>query len=254
MKLQILSDTHHFPATMYPSFVSRDILPDADVLVLAGDLGGPLRDMVAWVRGFVEAWPKLRVVLVPGNHDYYGQDWTRWDPVFREAFRSIGPNVFPLQREAARLDGILFLGATLWSAVPREDAPIVEGGIADYQYIRHAGRFLRAEDSSARFALDSAWIFDTLREHSGEKTVVVTHHLPSFACVNRKWRGSRLNSAFASALDDEIRETRPALWVHGHTHHPVDTRIGDTRVVCNPLGYARETTRRKRWKSFAVEI
>jgi hypothetical protein len=30
------------------------------------------------------------------------------------------------------------------------------------------------------------------------------------------------------------------LWVHGHTHDSFDYRVGTTRVLCNPRGYARD--------------
>ena len=33
---------------------------------------------------------------------------------------------------------------------------------------------------------------------------------------------------------------RPDLWVHGHLHWRRDYVVGDTRVICNPRGYARE--------------
>ncbi len=35
-------------------------------------------------------------------------------------------------------------------------------------------------------------------------------------------------------------DAQPQLWVHGHTHASLDYRIGATRVVCNPFGYARD--------------
>ena len=30
----------------------------------------------------------------------------------------------------------------------------------------------------------------------------------------------------------------PKLWIHGHMHNRSDYMIGDTRIVCNPRGYA----------------
>ncbi|QIO36950.1 hypothetical protein [Bradyrhizobium sp. 1(2017)] len=33
---------------------------------------------------------------------------------------------------------------------------------------------------------------------------------------------------------------RVDYWFHGHVHAPTDYRIGTTRVVCNPHGYADE--------------
>ena len=67
--------------------------------------------------------------------------------------------------------------------------------------------------------------------------VVVTHHLPSERSVASYFEGDPLNRFFLCEVDDLIRRAAPALWVHGHTHASIDTQVGSTRIVCNPLGY-----------------
>ena len=51
-------------------------------------------------------------------------------------------------------------------------------------------------------------------------------------------RTDPVSAAFASNMEDFILEHQPRLWVHGHTHESFDYRIGKTRVVFNPRGYA----------------
>jgi Icc-related predicted phosphoesterase len=65
---------------------------------------------------------------------------------------------------------------------------------------------------------------------------VVTHHLPHPGSVAKQHFGSALNPAFVSNLEWLISKHSPALWVHGHTHTGCDYRVGETRIVCNPLG------------------
>lgn len=36
-----------------------------------------------------------------------------------------------------------------------------------------------------------------------------------------------------------IKDWQPALWLHGHTHGSFDYRVGNTRVICNARGYAK---------------
>jgi hypothetical protein len=36
----------------------------------------------------------------------------------------------------------------------------------------------------------------------------------------------------------ERRKASPAFWMHGHTHASVDAKVGATRILCNPFGYA----------------
>jgi len=47
---------------------------------------------------------------------------------------------------------------------------------------------------------------------------------------------------------------RAALWVHGHMHDSFDYEIYDTRVACNPRGYAPKTINPEFKPDFVVEI
>jgi Icc-related predicted phosphoesterase len=72
----------------------------------------------------------------------------------------------------------------------------------------------------------------------GKDDVIVTHHLPSYQSVPERFMGSAMNSCFVSnGAEKLIYEHSPRLWIHGHTHDSFDYMLGDTRVVCNPVGY-----------------
>lgn len=51
-----------------------------------------------------------------------------------------------------------------------------------------------------------------------------------------------------------IRELDPLLWIHGHTHHNVDYRIGPTRVLTNQRGYAPDDVAPAFDESFAIRL
>ncbi len=57
----------------------------------------------------------------------------------------------------------------------------------------------------------------------GLKPVVVTHHAPR---LPEGPNGSLLSFAFGSDLEEQIRASRPVLWVHGHVHTSHDDHIG----------------------------
>lgn len=38
-------------------------------------------------------------------------------------------------------------------------------------------------------------------------------------------------------LGDFIADSRIDVWIYGHSHTNIDTTIGNTRIVCNQLGY-----------------
>ena len=46
-----------------------------------------------------------------------------------------------------------------------------------------------------------------------------------------------LNSGFATELGDFIADSRIDVWIFGHSHANIDATIGNTRLVCNQLGY-----------------
>lgn len=53
-------------------------------------------------------------------------------------------------------------------------------------------------------------------------------------------RGSVLNSAFASEYGDLIADSRIDAWIYDHLHTNIDAEIGNTRVICNQMGYVFE--------------
>jgi predicted phosphodiesterase len=68
-------------------------------------------------------------------------------------------------------------------------------------------------------------------------TFVITHHLPSYKCIDEKYHGDPKNSFYASDLDYLMEKYKINYWIHGHTHVTVYKQIFNTRVICNPRGY-----------------
>ena len=73
-----------------------------------------------------------------------------------------------------------------------------------------------------------------------EKIVVVGHHTPSLqSCAEHYRHDTVMNGGYHSSLDEFIMDhPQIVLWTHGHTHENMDYMIGETRVFCNPRGYA----------------
>jgi hypothetical protein len=72
------------------------------------------------------------------------------------------------------------------------------------------------------------------------RTIVVTHHAPSLRSLARPH--DPLDHCYASDIEPAIETWRPRIWVHGHIHAIRNYRVGQTRVVANPLGRAEEAT------------
>ena len=239
MKLYVISDLHTDVCRF--KFTFPDPMPDYDVAVIAGDV---CEDMVKAVK-WLGASP-LRgkpIIYVAGNHEFYGEkmDTNR----VKAAKIANDHGVTILQDSHVDIDGVRFIGATLWTdfrlAGDAHQLPAMwtaEENMNDYRRIRlaqHNYRVLRAKDTLAEFTTSRDYIERTLLQ-TAHPAVVVTHHGPSLRSVNTERYGNTLlNAAYCS--DMEHIAQKATLWIHGHTHFCTQYQIGDCRVVSNCRGY-----------------
>ena len=99
MKIHILSDLH----TEFSDFDPPET--DADVVVLAGDIGVGSGG-IQWAA---RRYPKVPVIYVPGNHEFYGHDIRDTE----QSFDAVSANIHVLSNSAHEFDGVRFLGSTL---------------------------------------------------------------------------------------------------------------------------------------------
>lgn len=244
VRLHVLSDLHLECAPF-------DLPPvDADALVLAGDIGRG-GDGVRWAR---EQAPEQLVFYVLGNHEFYrGCLEDVHARCEREAARA-GNRMHVLRDSEHVVDGVAFLGATLWTdfslfgeARRPEAIAAVCNVVPDYRVIRitaedGAERALQPQDTMGAFARSLAWLQARVRYHreAGNKTCIISHHAPARGSLAERFENDLVSAYFVNTLDEWLRNEGPDLWLHGHTHDSFDYRIGPTRVVCNPRGYPGE--------------
>jgi Icc-related predicted phosphoesterase len=235
MKIALLSDLHLSVQAMPPPAV------DADVLVLAGDLHRPAA-AIEWARQY-----DLPTLFVAGNHEFYGGDLVSTVRALRQ--HAEGSSVRVLEHDVWHRDGVRFLGCTLWSDYRLYESPQHrEQGlqqastmIRDFSRIRLAPDFDdKFTPAVAQLLFDDAvtWLEQQFAIAHAGPTVVVTHFAPARGSIAAQFAGSPLNACFVSDLEPQIHRWQPALWLHGHVHDSFDYRIGNTRVVANPRGYA----------------
>ncbi len=245
MRLYVVSDLHlEFPDA---EPLARPTAFDYDVLVLAGDIDLGTRGFEHFV-----GWNDKPVLYLAGTHEFYGEVL----PALLQAFRDLGPaagkrRAFFLERDEVVVDGVRFLGTTLWTDFrlygdDSREAAIVTAASCMNDYLRigiapanEGWGFvpLGPADTASLFEQSVDWLEQRLAAPSEVPTVVITHHLPAWESVPERARGDLLSSAYASDLSWLIERYQPALWIHGHMHAACDYMIGATRVVCNPRGY-----------------
>jgi predicted phosphodiesterase len=263
MKLFLTSDIHtehaHVqfdPAVNYES-LRFDHPLDADVIVLAGDIGEGTQGLEWARRRFAD---DKDIVYVAGNHEYYDSDLSMMADMKRKA-HELGIHL--LDNDAVVIKGVRFLGTTLWTDFNRYcrlSVTKAEQMMRDYEYIRcvewwqnqhNKAQAVELMNPGSLFGFEPEFFSPTVAyllhkaairwlkqqlaiAHDGQ-TVVVTHHAPSFRSDPDQ------DPAYASDLDDFIAEHSDAidLWCHGHIHRAVDYEIAGVRIVSNPRGYPK---------------
>lgn len=231
MKIQILSDIHNE--------FSRLSIPetDADVVILAGDIDVKLR-AIPWALEFNKP-----VLYVLGNHECYSMQLESVKAKTRA--QTLGTNIHFLDDEEIVIDGVRFLGGTLWSdfqlfGSSQAEFAMLEAqfGMSDYQVIRIGPYFrrLQPQDTLELHLKTVDFLTSQIFQPFEGKTVVITHHAPSVQSVHERYLQDKLTPAFASNLEHLMGES-VNLWVHGHVHHCNDYVLNGTRVVSNPRGY-----------------
>jgi predicted phosphodiesterase len=240
VRLHVLSDLHLERGGRPPPAA------EADVLVLAGDIGPG----VAGLRAAASWWREQPIVYVAGNHEPYGHGLPNLTGRLRTAATAFDGRVHVLERDEAVIGGVRFLGCTLWSdfevggARDRDRAMAICADLVnDYEQIAWtpAARTLRPDDTLRLHRTSRRWLEHRLSVPHEGPTVVVTHHAPlppRSRPADPLWRA--LAGAFVTDLTDLMSSDRVALWIHGHTHRRVDVTVRGTRVVSNPRGYPHE--------------
>jgi len=227
MRIQVLSDIHaEFHADRGTQFIDEYLQPaGVDVLAIAGDMG--VGSSLEWsLRRICKRYAKSVVLYVPGNHDFYRNSIDRVLTTLEQLDDSVD-NFYLMNNRFLMVNDIPFVGSTLW--FPKKK---------NYKhYSIQLSDFMLIEDFTPR-------VFDECREsmqflnwHVSSKAVVITHHLPTHKSVSDKYQGDKLNMFFVCDMEKFIKKRKPRMWIHGHTHDSFNYLLGDTHVVCNPLGY-----------------
>ena len=187
------------------------------------------------------------VIYIMGNHEFYNGKFFAGIDYMREELAKY-PNIYMLEQDTKVIDDVTFVGATLWTDMNKGD-PLtmhaIEGMMNDFRIIRNDFRNyapMSARDVADRHARTLAYFRSVLAEQHDRKFVVVGHHTPSFqSCHPMYGNDTLMNGGYHSDLSEFILDhPQIKLWTHGHTHHPFDYVIGETRVVCNPRGYEND--------------
>ena len=242
MRLQIFSDLHSDVAPVR----AIAIAPSADAVIVAGDICEGADDAFSRLREIVPM--HVAILMTMGNHEYYRRHLASELAAARQFAPLYGVHL--LENDAIVLGGVRFVGATLWTDyglfgpvnVPLAMRAASEG-LRDHKRItwsKQPWQRLRPAEALRLHSQSRKFIADALKTPHAGPTVVITHHAPHPGSLHPRFSNDLLSAAYVSDLSGLIESGAPDLWVHGHVHSSFDYKVGSTRIICNPHGYARE--------------
>ncbi|MDD5753543.1 MAG: metallophosphoesterase [Methylococcales bacterium] len=254
VQFQVISDLHLEMLPKDTLFDEKLPPAHAPLLIMAGDIYVGRENNFGNVISEISRRYK-QIIYVPGNHEYYGfrthvYAMNEVQRYMREVCDAI-PNVHFLDNNSTTINGVNFMGATMWTNIPESEFPLTTFKMADFSVIGMQSsntingiRELSPEDIVSMHKMSKQYFEQQI--HMAMKNpkqpqilVAITHHAPSSLYVGNWFRGDEYKPFyFSTDLNDLMHRPPVSVWVHGHTHCSNDVvTSGGTRLVSNARGY-----------------
>ncbi len=246
MRIQYCSDLHLEFRENKEFLKLNPLQPKGDILLLAGDIV-PFAVMHKHSDFFDYVSDHFKATYwLPGNHEYYHSDIAEKSGPLNEKIRK---NVFLVNNFAITHSEIKLIFSTLWTKISPVNQWAIQQGMSDFHVIRHNDQPFTPLHCNQ---LNEDSIQFIQQEINQEKSIVITHHVPTFLNYPLKHKGDIFNEAFAVELHDLIESSLVDYWIYGHNHEAINSfSIGRTRLITNQLGYVKFNEHVK-YNSFAL--
>jgi Icc-related predicted phosphoesterase len=243
MKIQIFSDLHLDVHQIKPIAIMAGV----DLVIVAGDTCEGVLRAFGHLRRIIPM--HIPIVMVLGNHEFYRKFIP--DELALARSHAAAFNIHVLENDTVVIGGVRFVGATLWTdyrvfgdANHAAAMNACASGMNDHRLIgwqKQPWLRFRPQEAAQLHYQSRTYLEGVLAApFAGGPTVAVCHHAVHWESVHPRFRSDPATAAFVSDLSALIERYQPTLWVHGHVHNSSDYRVGGTRILCNPHGYANE--------------
>jgi predicted MPP superfamily phosphohydrolase len=251
--IRVASDLHleaflgRYEETLAIDFLPEHELDSESILALAGDISSNTVQLMNFVKVIEHRFQA--VFVVPGNHEYYRHNYDALNPIFEDMNKEWVKSTHSAgDVKTFNFDNVQIIFGALWAdgGNSAQEEIMVGHYLNDFRLItkkaaatKYGLRLFTVSDMKTINAIHKNQIENVLRA-ADRKTVVITHHMPSYTLCHPRF-GTECNGGFASHCDKLLYEDwSPSIWIHGHTHDTIQTKIGNTQIVCNPRGYRGE--------------
>ena len=229
---QVMSDLH----LEWRGYEQFEITREAPTLLLVGDIGRFCDSdrFLDFLRRQCDLFD--RVLLVPGNHEFYGSSRQAGLDLGAKLELELGERFTFMHRNKVELNNgkVVVLGCTLHSHIPDDYTALTN----DFARIRD----WRVKDHNQEHAVDLEWLQKSLTEVETStpqtRVIVATHYAPaSERTEHPKREHNKFSHCFCSDALGKLRGCRGmnqvSHWVFGHTHYNTLFKYDDITVVSN---------------------
>lgn len=235
MKLQIASDLHVDMTSSY-----FEVEPGVTHLILAGDIANGLDKMEEFLMELHSYHPHLKILYVPGNHDYIG-----FDPLMEDRTRLFKKTSGQVQRLGFyEDDDVCIVGDCLWSNLETNyKTEHVFAQMCYRQFYECSEIKNWSPHRMIETHINQRKVFERFADTDvqGKIKIAVSHFAPSNLSIHEQYKDAGYkNSYFCNRMDSIVEKYD--FWIHGHLHNSFDYQIGKCRVIANPRGYYASTS------------
>jgi len=220
----VVSDLHlEFSTKPMEKFVKH--MPDADVLILAGDIGMPNKPHFSkFLEICNESGKHELIIFVPGNHEYWSG---KTDSEIEDI--CVVNDVIMLQNEMLLYKDVVFIGTTLWTNLTPLPAQRDLMNMNDFHRI--PGMNVEKWKQLHNTAICTIKHYLDVPDNKKRKCIVITHHAPDYDCLPDTYHGDALNSCYYTNLQGLFNKPNLVTWIFGHTH----------KTMCKLVGHKKDT-------------
>ena len=232
MHIQIHSDLH-IEKINYDNINGLDfITPSSDILVLCGDIGS-IYKFYQLQLFFNSICKYFKIIFyVPGNNEYYNilnKSQELYDLKNKlKSLQNYFDNLIILDKSYYIYNNTIFCGCTLWSYIFYELPKFVN----IYNFNKNIYNQINFDEKK--------FIINTIKfaNKNKYKLVIITHYPPSKQLLTKQKLKFYYSRLYYNNLDYLFNNN--LVWIYGHTHTNIQTKINNTLLLCNQKGNLKD--------------